>query len=126
MSDLLNITPKRAVDIWNLGFLTAGVGQTIMGNRLANGSRWGKSGWQREVIIWNVGTVTALTSLRANPDEPDRALTTGFTTMSTLLALNHIYALAKESGGGKSTHLKALAMNVGAIGVGFAALRRRD
>ena len=110
MSDLLNITPKRAVDIWNLGFLTAGVGQTIMGNRL----------------IWNVGTVTALTSLRANPDEPDRALTTGFTTMSTLFALNHIYALAKESGGGKSTHLKALAMNVGAIGVGFAALRRRD
>lgn len=113
----------RAVNLWGLGFLAAAAGQAAMPRRIAQGSRWGSSGWQREVIIWNLGTIASIAALRRMPTRPDRALTIGYTTLSSLFAVNHLYAIGREDGGGVRTHVEALAMNVVAIGIGAATLR---
>lgn len=124
MSRLPRITSKKAVNLWGLGFAVAGIAQAAAGQRFADNSRWGHSGWQREVAIWNFGTLTGLLALRQRPEDPDRALTIGFTTLSSLFALNHIRAAVSETGGSSQTHLEALAMNLVAIGVGVSALRQ--
>jgi hypothetical protein len=117
------ITPRNAVNVWAAGFGAAAIGQMAMNRRVAQNSRWGKSGWQREVIIWNLGTLTGLAALRLMPEDPDRALVVGFSTLSALFAANHVKAIVAEEGGGSTTHVEALAMNLAGLAVGAAALR---
>lgn len=111
------------MNLYALGFVIAGVGQSVMHRRVGQNSRWGQSGWQREVVIWNAGTVATIAALRATKGQPDRALAAGFTALSTMFALNHAHAIVREEDGGVMTHLEALALNLGGIALGVAALR---
>ena len=86
----MRISPRTTVNLYALGFVIAGVGQSVMNRRVGKNSRWGESGWQREVVIWNAGTVASIAALRATKGEPDRALATGFTALSAMFAANHI------------------------------------
>lgn len=119
---MYTLTTTQTVNLWGLGFVAAAAGQAAMPRHVASGSRWGASGWQREVIIWNLGTIASIAALRSMPREPDRALTIGYTVLSSLFAANHVYAIARESGGGVRTHLEALAMNAAAIAMGARTL----
>ncbi len=118
------ISPKATVNLYGLGFVVAGVGQAVMNRQVGQKSRWGQSGWQREVVIWNAGTVASIAALRATPGDPDRALAVGFTSLVTMFAANHAYAIAREDGGGTKTHLEALALNLAGIALGVSALRQ--
>ena len=119
----MRISPRTTVNLYALGFVIAGVGQSVMNRRVGKNSRWGESGWQREVVIWTAGTVASIAALRATKGEPDRALATGFTALSAMFAANHMYAIVRENGGGVMTHVEALALNLGGIALGVAALR---
>lgn len=89
MSRLPRITSKKAVNLWGLGFAVAGIAQAAAGQRFADNSRWGHSGWQREVAIWDFGTLTGLLALRQRPEDPDRALTIGFYLVLAVCAQSH-------------------------------------
>jgi hypothetical protein len=114
--------PATAVKLWTAGFATAAVVQGLFARRFALGTAWGYSeGWQREIAIWNVGTLTAVTALRGGIDV-DRSLIAGFSVLSALFGANHLDA-ALRSRRSWSNWLGASANGV-ALAVGATALAR--
>ena len=58
-------TPKDAVNLWTAGFATSAVIQGLGLRWFARMAKWGyNDGWQREIAIWNIGTLTLIAALR--------------------------------------------------------------
>jgi hypothetical protein len=116
-------TPRDAVNLWTAGFAAAAAVQGLAPRRFARTARWGyNGGWQREIAIWNVGTLTVIAALRREDPDPDRSLIAGFAVLSALFGANH-FAAALESPGSWSNWLGATANAVG-LATGLAALSR--
>ena len=114
--------PATAVKLWTAGFATAAVIQGLFARRFARGTSWGyNEGWQREIAIWNIGTLTTATALGRGLDA-DRSLIAGFSVLSVLFGANHLHA-ALRSPQSWSNWLGASA-NAVALGVGVAAVAR--
>jgi uncharacterized membrane protein HdeD (DUF308 family) len=117
---LMPPAPATAVKLWTAGFAAAAVIQGLFARRFALGTSWGYSkGWQREIAIWNLGTLTTVAALRRGIDA-DRSLIAGFAVLSALFGANHLDA-ALRSRRSLSNWLGASANGV-ALAVGLAAL----
>jgi uncharacterized membrane protein HdeD (DUF308 family) len=90
---LVRPTPRDAVNIWTAGFAAAALIQGLAPRRFAHNTKWGhNAGWQREIAIWNLGTLTTIAALRRRDADPERALIAGFAVLSTLFGANHLAA----------------------------------
>ncbi|MCV7350375.1 hypothetical protein [Mycobacterium parmense] len=79
--------------IWLGGSAAALVTQGVFRKRFAQHSAWGyNGGWQREIAVWNFGTIVAGLGIAASGDEAARAQLRGLMVLSTLFALNHLAA----------------------------------
>jgi hypothetical protein len=115
------LTVRRAVDGWAIGFLTSLVIQGVFARVFSRATAWGHNpGWQREIAIWNLGTLATIVRLRRHPGDPDRAMAGGFAVLSGLFGLNHLVA-GMRSPGSWGNWLGAAA-NVTGIGLAAAAL----
>src|SRR5919106_6285846 len=86
----MRMTPRAAVNLWTVGFASAAAIQGLGPLRFARHTHWGhNSGWQREIAIWNLGTLTTIGALAREPADADRSLIAGFTVLSALFGANH-------------------------------------
>ena len=113
--------PRYAVNLWTAGFASAAIVQGLFGREFAKGTDWGyNGGWQREIGIWNLGTLTLVAGLRRPGWDADRSLIAGFAVLSCLFGANHL-AAALRSPRSWSNWLGATANAVG-LATGIAAL----
>jgi hypothetical protein len=116
----MRLTPPAAVNLWTAGFATAAVVQGLFARRFALGTPWGYSkGWQREIAIWNLGTLTTVAALRRGLDA-DRSLIAGFSVLSALFGVNHLDAALRfprswSNWLGASANTVALVTGLGAL-----------
>lgn len=114
-------TVRFAVRAWSAGFGAALVTQGLFPRRFARGTSWGHNpGWQREIAVWNLGTVVTAAGLVGASPDADRAQARGFAVLSALFGLNHAVAAARHPSSA-SNWTGALANAVG-VGIGIAAL----
>ena len=93
----MSATPRDAVNLWAVGFAAAAVIQGVGPRRFARHAKWGyNDGWQREIAIWNIGTLTTIAALRRENADPDRSLIAGFGVLSALFGANHLAAALKS------------------------------
>lgn len=118
---IVSISPRNAVSLWALGFAGAGSVLAIAPKRFARDTAWGASPWQREIAIWNIGTLVGIARLRLDSDDPDRALAEGFSVLSALFAVNHAATIVRAPR--KSGHWVAFVANVVGLTAGLVALR---
>jgi hypothetical protein len=121
----MRVTTREAVNLWRAGFVTAAAIQGLFPRAFARGTRWDYNpGWQREIAIWNLGTLASLTALRRERADVDRSLVAGFAVLSTLFAVNHLSA-ALRSPRSVGNWIGA-GSNVVGLGFGIAALAAPD
>jgi hypothetical protein len=112
------------VNLWASGFAASAAIQGLFPRAFARRTKWGDNdGWQREIAIWNVGTLAAILASRRWPADPDRAFAAGFAVLSSLFGANHL-AAALESPRSVGNWLGAAANGAG-LAVGLAALTSR-
>ena len=117
-------TPTVAVNLWTVGFAVSAAVQGLGPRRFASHTKWDYSdGWQREIAIWNIGTLTLIAALRRDGADPDRSLIAGFAVLSGLFGANHL-AAALRSPRSWGNWLGATANTVG-LATGLAALHDR-
>ena len=93
----MRLTRRDAVNIWTIGFAAAAAIQGLGPRRFARHTHWDyNGGWQREIAIWNLGTLTTIVALGREPSEVDRSLITGFAVLSALFGANHLAAALKS------------------------------
>ncbi|HZA90770.1 MAG TPA: hypothetical protein VE401_11125 [Solirubrobacterales bacterium] len=93
----MSATPRDAVNLWAVGFAAAAVIQGVGPRRFARHAKWDyNDGWQREIAIWNIGTLTTIAALRRENADPDRSLIAGFGVLSALFGANHLAAALKS------------------------------
>jgi uncharacterized membrane protein HdeD (DUF308 family) len=120
----VRLTARDAVNIWTAGFAAAAIIQGLAPRRFAAGTKWGQNdGWQREIAIWNLGTLTTIAAIRRENADPDRSLIAGFAVLSTLFGANHL-AAALHSRRSWGNWIGTGANAVG-LGAGLAALANR-
>ncbi|TDZ76385.1 hypothetical protein [Mycobacteroides salmoniphilum] len=79
--------------MWLGGSAAALVTQGVFRKRFARDTAWGHNdGWQREIAIWNLGTIIAGIGISASGDYPARAQLQGLMVLSILFTLNHLSA----------------------------------
>lgn len=89
--------------------------------RFARGSAWGhNAGWQREIAVWNLGTLVTTAGLAGAGPDAERARTRGFAVLSPLFDLNHAAAAVRHPG--STSHWVAALVNAARLGIGIAAL----
>jgi hypothetical protein len=106
-----------------MGFAGSAAIQGLAPRWIAAGSAWPESlGWQREIAIWNVGTLVLIAGLR---DEPaaEVPLIRGFVVLSGCFAFNHAIALVRSPG--RRSHWMGTAANAVGVIAGLRALRSR-
>jgi uncharacterized membrane protein HdeD (DUF308 family) len=114
-------TRRAAVNLWTAGFAASAVIQGLFPEAFARGTKWGyNDGWQREIAIWNLGTLTTVAALRREGADVDKGLIAGFAVLSALFGANHLWA-ALRSPRSLGNWLGAASNGVG-LGVGIAAL----
>ena len=87
------MTPRAAVNVWTAGFGASAIIQGLFPHGFARRSKWGyNSGWQREIVIWNIGMLTTIGALRRQGADADDGLMAGFTVLSALFGANHLSA----------------------------------
>jgi uncharacterized membrane protein HdeD (DUF308 family) len=117
----MRATPRDALNLWTVGFAAAAIIQGVVPRRFARHTNWGyNDGWQREIAIWNIGTLTTIAALRRENADPDRSLITGFAVLSALFGANHL-AAALKSPRSRGNWLGATS-NVFGLATGLAAL----
>jgi hypothetical protein len=119
----MHATPRDAVNLWAIGFATAAVIQGVGPRRFARHVKWDPNdGWQREIAIWNVGTLTTIAALHRENADPDRSLIAGFGVLSALFGANHL-AAALTSPRSWGNWLGAASNAIG-LATGLATLRK--
>ncbi len=84
---------QAAVVMWLGASAAALVTQGVFPRRFARDTAWGyNGGWQREIAVWNLGTIVAGIGISASGHEPARAQLRGLMVLSALFALNHLAA----------------------------------
>jgi hypothetical protein len=117
----MRVTTRQAVNLWGTGFVTSAAIQGLFPRAFARGTRWAYNpGWQREIAIWNLGTLATLAALRREGADVDRSLIAGFAVLSALFGANHLSA-ALRSPRSVGNWIGAASNGVG-LGVGIAAL----
>ncbi|ADG97055.1 conserved hypothetical protein [Segniliparus rotundus DSM 44985] len=114
---------RFAASWWTLGFGGAMILQGVFRKQFAEHTFWGyNGGWQREIAVWNLGTVVTALSLAKEPEAPARAQVRGYAVLSALFAVNHLAAAARSprSWG----HWAAAGANAAGLAVGLPALLR--
>lgn len=109
-------TKRTVVNSYTAVFAGAAVVQGLFARRFARWTKWGHNdGWQREIAIWNLGALTAISALRRANADVDGSLIAGFALMSALFGTNHLSAALRSE--------RSLGNWAGAIGngVGLAA-----
>ena len=110
-----------ARNVWVAGFTLAAVLQGVFGRRFARGTTWGRNaGWQREITVWNVGTLVTAAGPAGLGPEADRAQVRGFAVLSILFGLNHLAAAVRAPRSGSNWF--GAGLNAIGITVGVAAL----
>lgn len=120
------MSTKLATRLWALGFAGAALVQGLTPRDFAEHSHWGRSPWQREIAIWNVGTVAAIAGVQSHPEDPDKGLLQGFMLMSSLFGVNHLIALVRAEAGHRRSHVAGVLANAAGLAIGAAALARRS
>jgi hypothetical protein len=93
----MRVTPRTAVNLWTAGFAGSALIQGLFARRFAAGTHWGHNGgWQREIAIWNLGTLTTIAALRRDPTDVDAGLLRGFAVLSALFGANHLVAAVRS------------------------------
>jgi hypothetical protein len=112
---------QAAVAMWLGGSAAALVTQGVFRRRFARDTAWGyNSGWQREIAVWNLGTIVAGIGITASGEEPARAQLRGLVVLSTLFALNHLAAALRAP---KSwSNWIGAGVNIAALAMGLPAL----
>jgi hypothetical protein len=119
----MRATPRDAVNLWAVGFAAAAVIQGVGPRRFARHVKWGyNDGWQREIAIWNLGTLITIVALRPEKADPDRGLIAGFGVLSALFGANH-FAAALKSPRSWGNWLGAASNAIG-LAAGLAAVDR--
>ncbi len=117
----MRATTKAAVNLWTAGFATAAAIQGLFPKAFARGTMWGyNAGWQREIAIWNLGTLTTIAALRREGVDGERSLIAGFAVLSALFGVNHL-AAALQSPCSVGNWVGAASNGVG-LGFGIRAL----
>jgi hypothetical protein len=117
----MRLSTRAAVNLWGVGFVGAAVIQGLFPSAFARTTSWGyNGGWQREIAIWNVGTLATLATLRHDGTDRERGLIEGFALLSALLGANHL-AAALRSPRSVGNWVGAASNGVG-FGFGIAAL----
>lgn len=117
-------TPAGAVRLWGAGFAAAALIQGFFPKFVADGTSWGRSPWQREVVIWNVGTLASILAMQRSESDPNRALVKGYTLLSALFSVNHLRAALGRPVIRNRSHWTAAAANSVAVVAGFTALSK--
>lgn len=119
------LSVQVAAGLWLAGTSTALVTQGLFGRRFARDTAWGyNGGWQREIAVWNLGTIVAGTVLVPMGPEAARAQLRGLMVLSTLFGINHLVA-AVRSPRSWSNWIGA-GMNAVGLAVGLPALKAPD
>jgi len=93
----MRATPRDAINLWTIGFAVAAVIQGAAPRRFSRHTKWGyDDGWQREIAIWNIGTLTTIAALRRENADLDRSLIAGFSVLSALFGANHLAAALRS------------------------------
>ena len=88
---------RAAVNLWAAGFAGSALIQGLFPRAFARQTGWGHNGgWQREIAIWNLGTLTAIVALRQGGTDVDRGLVAGFSVLSALFGANHLAEALKD------------------------------
>lgn len=112
---------RDARNVWLAGFSLAAVLQGVFRRPFGRGSAWGYSaGWQREIAVWNVGTLVTAAGLATLGPEADRAQVRGYAVLSTLFGINHLVAAWRAPRSGSNWF--GAGLNAVGIAVGVAAL----
>lgn len=112
---------QTAVAIWLGGSAAALVTQGVFRRRFARDTAWGyNGGWQREIAVWNLGTIVAGIGIATSGEKPARAQLRGLMVLSTLFALNHL-AAALHAPKSWSNWIGA-GVNIAALATGVPAL----
>src|SRR5919108_5582960 len=113
--------PRTAVNLWTAGFAASALIQGVFPRAFARRTGWGyNGGWQREIAIWNMGTLTTIAALRRQGADADRSLIAGFAVLSALFGANHLRA-ALRSPSTAGNWAGVVANGIG-LGFGLAAL----
>lgn len=119
------LSVQVAAGLWLAGTSTALVTQGLLGRRFARDTAWGyNGGWQREIAVWNLGTIVAGAVLVPMGPEPARAQLRGLMVLSTLFGINHLVA-AVRSPRSWSNWIGA-GVNAVGLAVGLPALKAPD
>lgn len=90
-------TVRSATTAWLAGTAVALVVQGVFPEKFAATTAWGSNpGWQREIAIWNLGTLVAGTAIVAGFGDPVRAQLRGLAVLSALFGTNHAIAAARS------------------------------
>ncbi len=117
-------TVKTATATWLAGTTAALVVQGVFPRQFAATTAWGSNdGWQREIAIWNLGTVVAGAALITGHDaDPVRSQLRGLAVLSTLFGINHVVAAVETN---KPGNWAWAAINAGGLVTAVAALTGR-
>lgn len=114
-------TVRAATATWLAGTSVALVVQGLFPNQFADTTAWVRNaGWQREIAIWNLGTLVAGGAIVAGDRDPVRAQLRGLAVLSTLFGVNHAVAAAQS--GGKPGNIAWAVINGGGVVSALAAL----
>lgn len=112
------------MNLWALGFAGSALVQGLFAREFAARTEWRHNGgWQREIAIWNLGTLVTIAGLRRDPADVDGSLLAGFAVLSTLFGVNHLQAALRSPD--SLGNWAGLAANAIGLGTGLAALRER-
>lgn len=91
-------TDRAAAASWLAGTAAALVVQGVFPQRFAASTAWDyNEGWQREIAIWNLGTLVAGGVIVAGHDDPVRAQLRGLAVLSALFSANHAAAAVRTN-----------------------------
>lgn len=114
-------TVRFAVRAWTVGFGAALVTQGLFRRRFGRATGWGHNpGWQREIAVWNLGTLVTAAGLAQAGPGAERAQARGFAVLSALFCLNHAAAAVRDPRG--TSNWAGAAANAAGLGIGMAAL----
>lgn len=116
-------TVRAAAATWLAGTAVALVVQGVFPEKFAATTAWGYNpGWQREITIWNLGTLVAGTAIVAGAGDPVRAQLRGLAVLSALFGANHAAAAARS---GKPGNIAWAVINGGGVVSALGALAQR-
>jgi hypothetical protein len=84
---------KTVLRLWAAGFVGAALTQGLWPRRFADRTAWGyNAGWQREIAMWNVGTLAALAAVQTAEDAVQRRVACAYAFLMVLFGANHVGA----------------------------------